>query len=124
QAVCPDPYFLRRILPREVRGGNRPQSRHRGARHTGGRAMRPEGAPSPEAGHGGLAMNGPAAGRPAAAGGAAGGPAIVFDEVSLTLGRTAILRGVSFTVSAGSAHALVGPNGAGKSSLVKTLLGQ
>ncbi len=54
----------------------------------------------------------------------AGGPAIVFDKVGLTLGRTTILREVSFTVSAGSVHALVGPNGAGKSSLVKTLLGQ
>lgn len=54
----------------------------------------------------------------------ADGPAIVFDKVGLTLGRTDILRDVSFTVSAGSVHALVGPNGAGKSSLVKTLLGQ
>lgn len=52
------------------------------------------------------------------------GPRLVFDKVSLTLGRTAILHEVSFTVSAGSVHALVGPNGAGKSSLVKTLLGQ
>lgn len=53
-----------------------------------------------------------------------GGPSIVFDKVGLALGRTHILRDVSFTVSAGSVHALVGPNGAGKSSLIKTLLGQ
>ncbi|MCD0503954.1 metal ABC transporter ATP-binding protein [Bordetella petrii] len=54
----------------------------------------------------------------------AAGPALAFDNISLTLGRTAILRDVSFTVAPGSVHALVGPNGGGKSSLVKALLGQ
>ena len=52
------------------------------------------------------------------------GPSLAFDGISLTLGRTDILSGVSFNVAAGSVHALVGPNGGGKSSLVKTLLGQ
>ena len=52
------------------------------------------------------------------------GPALVFDRVALTLGRTPVLRDVSLRVAPGSVHALVGPNGAGKSSLVKTLLGQ
>ncbi|AIG05806.1 cation ABC transporter, MZT family, ATP-binding protein [Pseudomonas fluorescens] len=52
------------------------------------------------------------------------GPTIEFDNVSLTLGRTAILDNVSFQVRPGSIHALVGPNGGGKSSLIKTLLGQ
>lgn len=52
------------------------------------------------------------------------GPAIVFDRVGLTLGRTEILHGVALHVAAGSVHALVGPNGGGKSSLVKCLLGQ
>lgn len=52
------------------------------------------------------------------------GPAISFDKVSLSLGRTQILDQVSFQVAAGSVQALVGPNGGGKSSLVKTLLGQ
>ena len=52
------------------------------------------------------------------------GPTIEFDNVSLTLGRTAILDSVSFQVQPGSIHALVGPNGGGKSSLIKTLLGQ
>ena len=52
------------------------------------------------------------------------GPAINFDKVSLSLGRTQILDQVSFQVAAGSVQALVGPNGGGKSSLVKTLLGQ
>ncbi|MFL1494192.1 metal ABC transporter ATP-binding protein [Pseudomonas antarctica] len=52
------------------------------------------------------------------------GPTLDFDKVSLTLGRTLILDGVSFQVQPGSIHALVGPNGGGKSSLIKTLLGQ
>lgn len=52
------------------------------------------------------------------------GPALAFDRIALTLGRTDILREVSFRVAAGSVHALIGPNGGGKSSLVKTLLGQ
>jgi len=52
------------------------------------------------------------------------GPTLDFDKVSLTLGRTVILDGVSFQVQPGSVHALVGPNGGGKSSLIKTLLGQ
>ncbi|WP_047305483.1 metal ABC transporter ATP-binding protein [Pseudomonas fluorescens] len=52
------------------------------------------------------------------------GPAIEFDQVSLSLGRTTILDRVTFQVQPGSVHALVGPNGGGKSSLIKTLLGQ
>ncbi|MEN5089769.1 metal ABC transporter ATP-binding protein [Pseudomonas protegens] len=52
------------------------------------------------------------------------GPAIEFDQVSLTLGNTTILDRVTFQVQPGSVHALVGPNGGGKSSLIKTLLGQ
>jgi zinc transport system ATP-binding protein len=52
------------------------------------------------------------------------GPAVRFGEVDLTLGRTEILRGVTFEAAAGSVHAIVGPNGGGKSSLVRALLGQ
>ncbi|MDQ2102848.1 metal ABC transporter ATP-binding protein [Azospirillum isscasi] len=52
------------------------------------------------------------------------GPAILFDRVDLTLGRTAILEGVSLHVAAGTVHAVVGPNGGGKSSLIRALLGQ
>ncbi|WP_414159718.1 metal ABC transporter ATP-binding protein [Pseudomonas sp. BNK-45] len=52
------------------------------------------------------------------------GPAVEFNQVGLTLGRTTILDRVTFQVQPGSVHALVGPNGGGKSSLIKTLLGQ
>ena len=52
------------------------------------------------------------------------GPAIEFADVSLTLGRTDILRHIDLQIGAGDIHALVGPNGGGKSSLIKTLLGQ
>lgn len=52
------------------------------------------------------------------------GPRIEFEAVNLELGRTRILEQVSFSVAAGSVHAIVGPNGGGKSSLIKTLLGQ
>lgn len=52
------------------------------------------------------------------------GPAIAFEGVALTLGRTDILQGVDLHVAAGSVHALVGPNGGGKSSLFRALLGQ
>ncbi|MGF6393442.1 metal ABC transporter ATP-binding protein [Pseudomonas plecoglossicida] len=55
---------------------------------------------------------------------APGGPRIDFAGIDLTLGRTRILEQVSFSVAAGSVHAIVGPNGGGKSSLIKTLLGQ
>jgi zinc transport system ATP-binding protein len=52
------------------------------------------------------------------------GPALRFSNVSLTLGGTAILDGVSLAVRAGTIHCLVGPNGGGKSSLVRSLLGE
>lgn len=54
----------------------------------------------------------------------ANGPAILFDRVDLTLGRTAILEQVSLAVAPGAVHAVVGPNGGGKSSLIRALLGQ
>lgn len=52
------------------------------------------------------------------------GPALVFDRVALTLGRTLILEDVCMRVAAGTLHAVVGPNGGGKSSLIRALLGQ
>lgn len=52
------------------------------------------------------------------------GPAVVFDRVSLVLGRTEILSEVSLRAEPGKVHAVVGPNGGGKSSLIRCLLGQ
>ncbi len=52
------------------------------------------------------------------------GPAVVFEDVSLVLGRTDILCEVALRVEPGTLHAIVGPNGGGKSSLIRCLLGQ
>lgn len=52
------------------------------------------------------------------------GPAIRTQVLSLTLGRTEVLEGITLTVAPGSIHAIVGPNGGGKSSLIRCLLGQ
>lgn len=71
-------------------------------------------------------------GEPTSAGGAAGpvevkarAPQIVFDDVHFTYPRAGAptLRGLSMTLEAGAAVALVGVNGAGKSTLVKLLAG-
>ncbi len=50
--------------------------------------------------------------------------AVVFDDVSVTLGGVRILEGVSAAVPRGSATAIIGPNGAGKTTLLLSLLGQ
>ena len=51
-------------------------------------------------------------------------PAVVFDNVSVTLGGVPILQAVSASVPAGSATAIIGPNGAGKTTLLLAMLGQ
>jgi branched-chain amino acid transport system ATP-binding protein len=50
-------------------------------------------------------------------------PAIVLDGIDKRYGSVVAVDGVSFSVAAGSRHAVIGPNGAGKSTLFALVAG-
>jgi zinc transport system ATP-binding protein len=50
-------------------------------------------------------------------------PVLDVEDLSVSLGATAILRHLSFRVARGSLIAIIGPNGAGKTVLLRTLIG-
>jgi ABC-type branched-subunit amino acid transport system ATPase component/ABC-type branched-subunit amino acid transport system permease subunit len=54
---------------------------------------------------------------------APGKPIVAVHDVHMAFGGVRALNGVSFTVEAGSVHALIGPNGAGKTVLLNVLCG-
>jgi len=51
------------------------------------------------------------------------GNVLEVERLSVRLGRTEVLRDLSFSVAAGTALAVIGPNGAGKTVLFRALIG-
>ncbi|MCF4005986.1 metal ABC transporter ATP-binding protein [Corynebacterium uropygiale] len=50
-------------------------------------------------------------------------PALRFQDVDLSYGRTPALSGINLSLDPGQALALIGPNGAGKTTLLRGILG-
>jgi iron complex transport system ATP-binding protein len=49
--------------------------------------------------------------------------AVDIMQISLSYGKTAVLKNVSFTVNRGEFFIIIGPNGSGKTSLIKSIAG-
>ena len=54
---------------------------------------------------------------------ASAGPVLQIEDLSVLLGGLPVLRGITISVRAGEAVALLGGNGSGKSTLVRSALG-
>ncbi len=50
-------------------------------------------------------------------------PLLFIENLHVSAGETAIIRGLNLTIERGEIHALMGPNGSGKSTLANVLLG-
>jgi Fe-S cluster assembly ATP-binding protein len=50
-------------------------------------------------------------------------PFLQISDLSIAVGDTPVVSGLSLTIDAGEVHAIMGPNGSGKSTLVSTLAG-
>ena len=51
-------------------------------------------------------------------------PVVEFDDVAVTIGQVAILRGLSLSIDKSGIHCIIGPNGAGKTSALNVLTGK
>lgn len=51
-------------------------------------------------------------------------PALEFDGLRKSFGKTEIIRGIDLSIAKGERHAIIGPNGAGKSTLFNLITGR